>query len=311
MREKRFDRGAWLTLAVVVAWIVLVPVLMVVSLSFPTDGWIHDGPEASGAYTTADNISGAVSPLQSGDVIQAINGQALSPDWLPPFPPNLEPGQVLAYTIQRNGQKMDVDITLVKPGLPAFFRHLQLHLENTLDVFIPSLLSFLIAGLIFYLRPGNLGARYLVMFFGFYFASNFGFALSSLYVHSLPASLQLLNGLMAGGAWFWFFFPTLTLLALAFPVVKLPLRRFPLGIHLFLYGIPFLCLLIAASLTILTRQTRWMDTSLIPVMLSMLGLAMITLFGSLIHNWRTLSKPARGLNCAGWHSVWAWDWVCP
>jgi hypothetical protein len=145
--------------------------------------------------------------------------------------------------------------------------------------------------LIFYLRPGNLGARYLVMFFGFYFASNFGFALSSLYVHSLPASLQLLNGLMAGGAWFWFFFPTLTLLALAFPVVKLPLRRFPLGIHLFLYGIPFLCLLIAASLTILTRQTRWMDTFLIPVMLSMLGLAVITLFGSLIHNWRTLREP--------------------
>src|SRR5512139_3778272 len=136
MREKRFDRGAWLTLTVVIAWIVLVPALMVVSLSFPTDGWIHDGPEASGAYTTTDNISGAASTLQSGDVIQAINGQALSPDLLPPFPPKLQPGQVLAYTIQRDGQKMDVDITLVKPGLPAYFTQLRLQLENSLNIFI-------------------------------------------------------------------------------------------------------------------------------------------------------------------------------
>jgi hypothetical protein len=291
MKIHRFDRGAWLTLAVVLGWIILVPLSMVVVSAYPTDGWLHDGPDDdTGAYTMDYAISGQDSPLQSGDVIRAINGQALTPDLLPPFPPDLQPGQVLTYTIERQGEELIVEVPLVKVGLQGYLRQLIIQFRNNLNVLMPSL-TFLITGLIFYLRPGNLGGRYLFLFFGFYFASNFGFALSSLYVYSLPGPLQVLLGLMTGGAWVWFFFPTLTLLALSFPVVKLPLRRFPVGIHLVLYGVPALLIGISSYLTVVTRQTRWLENIFITVGLPMLGLAVVSLFASLIHNWRTLRDP--------------------
>jgi hypothetical protein len=99
-------------------------------------------------------------------------------------------------------------------------------------------------------------------------------------------------GLLTGYSWFWFFFPTLVLLSLAFPVVKLPLRRFPLGIHLLVYGIPVASFVIGYSLTILTRQTRWENYFVLPVGLIMLALGVVSLFGSLIHNWFTLREAA-------------------
>jgi hypothetical protein len=98
-------------------------------------------------------------------------------------------------------------------------------------------------------------------------------------------------GFLTGAAWFWFFFPTLTLLALSFPVVKRPLRRFPVGIHLVLYGVPMILFGIGMTLMLITHQTRWLDTFSITIGMLMLGLAVVSLFASLIHNWRTLRDP--------------------
>ncbi len=289
--ERRFDRGAWLALAVVLGWFLAAVLLMGISIYYPTDGWVYKWDDTS-AFTATDNISGLDSPLRSGDAVVGINGQQFSAERLPSFPPNLQPGQVLVYTIQRDGQAMDVEMTLVRPGLASYFNSLRFKISDSLNAFIPSLLSFLLAGLIFYLRPGNLGARYLVMFFGYYFSTNFGWAVSSLYIHSLPPYVQMPVGLLTAYSWFWFFFPTLTLLSLAFPVVKLPLRRFPLGIHLLVYGIPVASFVIGFSLTVLTRQTRWENYFVPPVGIIVLALGVVSLFGSLIHNWLTLREAA-------------------
>ena len=78
------------------------------------------------------------------------------------------------------------------------------------------------------LRPGNLGARYLLLIFSFYFFGIwFGRATSSLYAYSYPLPLALGYTVSGPQVWAWYFFPSITLMALSFPVVKYPLSRYP------------------------------------------------------------------------------------
>ncbi len=289
--DRRWSRGAWLTLAVVGAWIVGMILLTQWATQFPQDGWSQRGPLVpDGAYEVEYNIAGVPSSLQGGDRITAIDGQALANGQFPPFPPNLHLGQVVRYTVQRGGQQLDVDVTLVQPGAWVLVRWLVLRWQETPRDLLVSLISMLVVAFAFFVRPGNLGARYLFLFFGFYFAAQwFGFAISQLYVNTYPPLLQFAYGLLSG-SWFWYFFPTLTLLALAFPVVKAPLRRFPRLLPALLYGATFVILAAGAFLVIMTRDLYWQNVAL-PMFVGVLALAVVAIFGSLIHNWLTVREP--------------------
>ncbi|HKZ70074.1 MAG TPA: hypothetical protein VJ020_08335 [Anaerolineales bacterium] len=288
--ETRFDRGAWLTLAVAIAWILYPLSASLLTMQFPSDGWGTIRAGFDGTYRVSAHLADAPSPLQIDDVIVAVNGQALTAKDPPPLPPNVQEGQSVQYTVQRDGLRLDVEVTLLKVGAAGYVRGLFSRLQASPRDFIVATLSFLIVTFAFFLRPRNLGARYLMAIFSFYFAVNwFGFGLSEMYAFTWPPLLPFLTSFI-GSSWGWYFFPSLTLMPLAFPVVKAPLRRFPRLLPALLYGIPFILSAIGNGLVIATRDFGWTGL-LLPVFIILVGLTVISIFGSLIHNWLTIREP--------------------
>ncbi len=290
MNESKFDRSAWLTLAVVGAWIVGLILFTQWATQFPQDGWSQNGPlDPDGGYEVEYNIAGVPSSLQEGDRVTAIDGQALASGQIPPFPPELRVGQVLRYTVQRGGQPLEVDVTLVQPDAWVLVRRLVLRWqENPRDLLV-TLISILVVAFAFFVRPGNRGARYLFLFFGFYFAVQwFGFGINQLYLSTYSPLLRFVGSFIPS-SWGWYFFPTLILLALAFPVVKAPLRLLPRLLPALLYGVPLLISAASAYLVITTGDLYWQNVTL-PMFIGVLALALIAIFGSLIHNWLTVRE---------------------
>ena len=154
---------------------------------------------------------------------------------------------------------------------------------------IVSLAALLVAVFAFFVRPGNLGARYLLLIFGYYFVSGwFGFTISSLYQYTFPAGVQTISQ-MFGLSWGWFFFASLILFPLAFPVIKAPLRRFPRLLPTFLYGFAFVVCLVGSIQTVVTRDP--VGSGVFVLFILYLVLTVVSIFGSLIHNWLTLTEP--------------------
>ncbi|HSN73822.1 MAG TPA: hypothetical protein VL334_01880 [Anaerolineae bacterium] len=289
--EGRFDRGAWLTLAVACGWSLVVIAFSLYVYRFPTDGWQYGSADnRQGAFTAEINLSGTPSVLEAGDRVVAIDGQQLTPDGIPPFPPDLQVGQTVRYTVERGEQTLAVDVPLVQLDALALWRSLvgQLRLEPR--EMIVSLAALLVVAFAFFLRPGNLGARYLLLIFGFYFAlSWFGSTLSSLYLSTFPVGAQTITQ-MIGLSWAWFFFATLIQLPLAFPVIKAPLRRFPRLLPALLYSIAFVVCLAGSYQAVVTGDS--LSAGVFLLFMLYLVLTVIAIFGSLIHNWRTLTEPA-------------------
>lgn len=286
----RFDRYAWLVLIVTGSW---VPILIAFSLyayQFPTDGWSYGSADnRQGAFTAEINLSGLPSVLQAGDRLVAIEGQPLAPEGIPPFPPNLHIGQAIGYTIERGGQRLSLEVPLRQLDAAALGRSLAYQLRYRPREMIVSLAALLVAAFAFFVRPGNLGARYLLLIFGYYFASAwFGFTVSSLYQFTFPAGVQMIWQ-MFGLSWGWFFFASLILLPLAFPVVKAPLRRWPRLLPALLYGAAFVASLASSYRAAVTGGVLANGTFLLFTLY--LSMAVISIFGSLIHNWLTLTDP--------------------
>jgi hypothetical protein len=288
--ETRFDRGAWLTLVVAIAWILYPLSASLTTMQFPSDGWGTIRTGADGTYRVGGHLADAPSPLQGDDVIVAVNGHALTPKDPPPFPPNVQVGQSVRYTVQRAGQTLDVEVTLLRVGTAGYVHGLISRLQASPRDFIVATLSFLIVAFAFFLRPRNLGARYLMAIFSYYFAVQwFGFGVSEMYAFTWPPLLTFWVGFI-GSSWGWYFFPSLALMPLAFPVVKAPLRRFPRLLPALLYGLPFMLSAIGSGLLIVTRDYGWLGL-FFPVFITPLGLTVISIFGSLIHNWLTVREP--------------------
>ena len=287
--SRRFDRGAWLTLAVTCGWGVIVIVFSLYTYQFPTDGWRYGSADnRQGAYRAEINLSGAPSVLQVGDLVVGIDGQPLAPNTIPPFPPDLQVGQTLRYTIERGEQTLDLDVSLLQLDGLALLRNLVGSLLFQPREMIVSLVALLVVAFAFYLRPDNLGARYLLLIFGYYFVSGWlSFGISSLYQYTFPAGVQMVKQLF-GLSWAWFFFASLILLPLAFPVIKAPLRRFPRLMPAMLYGVAFVICVVGSYQAVLTG-------TLAPGLFLLFGLylvlAVVSIVGSLIHNWLTLTDP--------------------
>ncbi len=287
--EARFDRGARLALAITGAWVAGLLALTLAVLQYPSDGW--SSARRGQRYVVELPLTGTPSPLRAGDVVVAIDGRPLAPRSLPPLPPRPRVGQVLRYSVQRDGRTVEADVALVRPGPVGAARGVLARLRRDPRDPVGALASFAVVAWAFARRPRNPGARYLLLAFGYYFAAQWcGSALPGLYAGTWPPAAALAAELVAA-SWAWFFFPSLALLALAFPVVKAPLRRLPRLLPGLLYGAPLALSAAAAWSAVAARGYALADALLLPAFLGALALAVAALLGTLAHNWRTVREP--------------------
>ena len=284
--RQRFDRGAWGVLLIAVAWGLLTALGSALALNYPSDGFTITRNSLSGAAELNIRFHTGPTPLRPGDLVLAIGGEALAPNATAPVGPGTRAGEVLVYTVERDGQRLEVPVTLAAPGPAGWGPALLSRLAQPRD-FVVTALIFAVVLATFLARPGILGARYLLLTFSYYFAVQwFGYTVSDLYRPTLPPWLVVWNGLEAGG-WFWFFFPSIALTALSFPVVKWPLRRFPRLLPGLLYGLPLLTGLVITGSEAFSLNAVQGEAALI-VFIPILLIAVMALAGSLGHNWLTL-----------------------
>jgi hypothetical protein len=194
------------------------------------------------------------------------------------------------YTVIRGGETLSIDVPLVRRDPAALARYfVQAWQQNPRDNLV-AFLSLLIAAFAFFARPRNHPAQLLLLIWSYFGAAQwFGFADWHPYVSYYPAPLALLNGMLTL-TWAWYFFPTWILLALSFPVLKAPYRRFPRLVPIVLYAVPAVFFVAAETLVFTSRSMAWFNI-LQGVFVGIVLLFGVTLAASLIHNWLTLRSP--------------------
>ena len=286
--ETRFARGAWLTLALAIVLLVGPLVITLLGATRPTDGWAHTSDPTS-LYRLDLNLTDQPSPLREGDIITAIDGQPLLYGHRSALPEDLQVGQTLRYTVLRDGQTLAVDVPLVHHSPRTVVTYLVRSTQRDVGFILVPLLTLLIVGFAFVRRPGDQAARLLLLIFSYFAGSNwFGFANWDPFVYAYPPPLAFASHFHFSG-WAWLFFPALTHLALVFPVRLGPLRRFPRLLPALLYGVPTLLSLLVAPLALAGRaEAGTLDTVMT---LGTVVLFVVTLFASLVYNFRTVRDP--------------------
>jgi hypothetical protein len=295
--ERRWDRGAWLTLAVTLAWLVATVGMALWALSYPSDGWTYRRDNVDGVELLNDRYHAGPTPLQTDDVVLALNGQPLGFSGQAPLPPGTPAGTLVIYTVARVTltaagpvtQTLEVPVTLAAPGPAGFGIAVWLRVVHNWRDLVVATAGLALGLAAFLARPGHLGARYLLLVFAYYGSVQwFGFVVSDPYGHLLPPTLQLLYAL-EGGGWVWYFFPSIGLMGLSIPVVKRPLRRWPRLLPALAYGLP-----LGLGLVIGDPATRpaLAEALTVPVFVGTIALAMAALAVSLVHNWLTIRAPA-------------------
>ncbi len=289
--ERRWDRWSWITLAVGVLLVVWPVWVALYSFRYPSDGWESAsarGFNDTGPYRMLQNLTGESSLLQPEDRVVAINGRSLVDNSLPPLPSDLHVGQTVRYTIERSSQRLDVAVPIVRLTPAAMIRPLiDEFYENPGNLLFGTAL-LLLAVIVFLLRPGNQAARYLFIFVAF----NQGITLSvqaGLYAALRPSWSVFLQQLHGWG-WVYIFLPAVALIVLVFPIRKWPMRRFPRLTPFMFMGLPLLVSVIANALVhfggILPA-----GNALLPLMIYSIGLMLITVPITLIHNLLTIREP--------------------
>jgi hypothetical protein len=287
-RTQRFDRGAWLTL-VATALLLLWPIaLSLLFASYPTDGWasttevgFFDGP-----FRLRYSLTGDPSPLMPDDLVTAIDGRLLAVGQLPPLPEPLEAGRIVSYTIDRAGQTLKADVELVQIGLGTYAA---IWLHNPI-LTLATLLTWLIAATVFFLRPDQPAARYLLIAYTFQAGAAFTEILANPYVFALPPWAIFLTSFHQTG-YSWAYMASLILLVLVFPVRLLPLRRFPRALPALLYAVPFLTMLFATPRYPAVSQAvpqLWLGGV---TFLIFFVLFPVVIFGALFRNLRQVREP--------------------
>ena len=287
--ERRFDRGAGLTLAFAVFLYMWQLGAGIFGLPYPSDGWTYySNTDRSNVvrYYTLD----APTPLKSGDRVIAINGKPSDARDTPPLPETVTVGQVLRYTVVREGQTLEFDVRLSDRPLASLARGAWQVVVNDLLQYLVYFLSMAIVALVFILRPGNRAVRYLLIIFSILLVSTFGFADGiGVYVWRQPAPF-VLSQVLGATIWFTVFFPSFTLLALVFPVVKAPMRRFPRLVPLLVYGVPIVLSAPSIARVVIERNSSGFEGA--TIVFVAVGLFFVgTLIVSLVHSFVTIKEP--------------------
>ncbi len=287
--ERRWDRGAWLTLGVAILLIVWPLAMSLISFRYPTDGWMSSQAQSTfakgGQYQLIFNLSGRPSELRENDVITAINGRPLLPNALPPVPDGLQFDDTVRYDINRGGETLAVDVPMQRLDTRVFGRQMTLNPISNL----PILLVATLAIYLFLARPGNRGARYLFIGSAAMLGAQFNGISYSLYRVTYPPGLNFLMDFNSV-VWAWCFFPSLTLFVLVYPVRQRPLRRFPRGFPALVYGTFILLAAVPIVLTIANNQPSGQALSMIALIL-VAGSFLVAAVGSLAYNLLKVKDP--------------------
>ena len=287
-REQRFDRGARLTMAAVAILLLWPITLSLLFTTYPTDGWASTTEAGffNGPFILHYSLTGDPTALLPDDLVTAIDGQPLVLGQLPPLPAPLQAGRTVTYTIERNGQTLDAEVTLVQIGL-ASYTTIWLH-SPVLS--LTTLLTWLIAAAVFFLRPDQPAARYLLIAFTFLAGTAFTEILANPYVYALPSWAIFLTSFYTTG-YSWVYMASLILLVLVFPVRLRPLRRFPRALPLLLYAVPFTTMFLATPRYPATTQTSlqlWLGGLTFGIFFL---LNVVVIFGAIIRNLLKVREP--------------------
>jgi hypothetical protein len=165
--ESHFDWDSWIVAAAAGTYIVIALILMLIGLRFPSDGWQYDDFSDERGPLALDNISGDASPLQPGDVVAAVDGQALPNLIASPRPATASEvwrtGGTARYTVIRNDQRLELDVILKPQPLKYWWRFYTTE-RNWIDL-IAGFTNLALALFVFVRRPRNLGARFVTDIF--------------------------------------------------------------------------------------------------------------------------------------------------
>jgi hypothetical protein len=155
--ETKFNRGAWLTLAFVILLLFYMFASLAYRFSLPTDGWmVNEATQVGFNYT--ENLMGAPSGLQPGDNVIAVEGNpadrlnispALREAW--------KAGAILEYTVIRDGEEIQVPVTLTHWQIGKWLRAMLSDPFMLLGI-LPGYFLLILAFIVFLLRPGDLAA---------------------------------------------------------------------------------------------------------------------------------------------------------
>ena len=283
---------AWVTVALALVIVLLQGADAILSLPYPSDGWNYDSTadlRNRVRFYTLDTPT----PLRPDDRIIAIDGKPWDAAETPPLPEAVFAGQTLRYTVLRGDERLDVEVILSsRPFKSTLIGLAETARRDPLGIVI-YLSSLGIAIAVFALRPGNLAARYMLIIFTILATSPLGLSGSlGPYVWRAPGGFIAAQAI-GGSAWAMVFFPSLTLLALSFPRMKGPLRRYPHLLPALIYGVPTALGMPSIILSI-TERDRLATTS--PLTIASFAFALLcfvlVLIVSLVHGFAKEKDPA-------------------
>jgi len=252
--ERSFSAASWAGLSAALIILMLSVACSLYRLTLPSDGWsvglfVYAG---KAQLIFGRNLLGASSPLQTGDVLVAVEGQPAEAMLARALalgaqrPANWAAGETARYIVQRDGR----DLAL---GVPLRRRPARLLLQLLSDDpfrFAGFLAALSIGIVVFVLRPRSQPAWLLLMFGASISAYAVSTAVSGeragpadLFYRSAYWPAELFNTMI----WLLLLNPILGHLFLVFPVVKKPLRAHPLLAPAALYMLPLAAFLDALA----------------------------------------------------------------
>jgi len=270
---RRFDRGSWIALGLVLLIVTASATITILNLARVGDGCVIDagniGPTVIGAC-----VGDWETPLLLGDELIAIGGDsspvqtAIRPQ---PVPAGWIDGATIRYTVRRGGQTLVLDVPLHRTGFGEIMRGFgygfwrQAPDWNT-AVFIGVLV-------IFALVPRSRAAQQLLVALGGLTAvTTLQWPSTSVGATFAPAPIWYLS-LFLGGIWAWLFIPTILLLVLTFPRRVWPITHSPQLSIAAIFGVPLAATIagfVAASGTIFLVALG------LPALITMIAIVTIT-----------------------------------
>jgi len=270
--ETQFNRGAWLTVAVTIVFLVYGIAVLAYRFRLPTDGWAAFSGQEDG-FSYAENVMNFPSGLLPGDQVIALEGFEI--DWLT-VPAALQQawraGATIDYTVIRAGQEIQVPVTLghwrFETWLLSILRQ-PIKLADLISMFF----LLILAGIVFLRRPGNPTASAFLLYNAITVSNGL---VTGIIPSSWPEIIDPYANFLStsmGVAFFVVFWPAAVIrLAMVFPHPKPILQRYPWLAH-----VPFI---VGAGVQIFTYRTGsilgwyWFVLSLILTVAIMLHNAM-------------------------------------
>lgn len=277
-RERRWTRGAWLTLSLALVYLLVCVFYALAVFQQPSDGWNMTNDITTG-WTTVLNQGGA-NVLQLGDRVLAIEGVDVDTSFLPRRepPPNWRVGETARYTIVRDGRTFDLQVPLVQIPPSALPRFMVSGVDGTQ---FAALLTLLSGFVIFLLRPGSVAARLLLLILTYFVGT------ASILLASVTPTLTFFPPLLYWIYWgtdIWpMMFAMITHLALVFPVTTWPLTRWPRRLPGLLYGL--------TAAACVYNAIRLSEAVFGTALLTNVVFLLCAVVGATIHNLRSAPDP--------------------